>query len=92
MAAGRSSARQAVVGFAVGAGLVLGVGLFVLLDVPDRGRAASPSPSLGGGLAAGCTVLALDRDNSRTQAEPCPDLAPQVVAAVRAPPLVPAAY
>jgi hypothetical protein len=89
--AGRSSACRATVGFALGAGLVLGVGLFVLLDVADRGRDALTSPSLGGGLAAGCTVLALDRDNSRTQAEPCPDFAPQVVAAIRAPPPIPTA-
>jgi hypothetical protein len=78
-----------VVGFALGAGLVLGIGTFALLDGLDR-RAAF----LSGRLAAGCTVLALDRNNGRTQAEPCPEFAPQLIAALTftTPVTVPAAY
>jgi hypothetical protein len=82
----RGSPSGLAVGFALGAGLGLGVGLLVLSDGHDRGAFLSAR------LAVGCTVLALDRNNGRTKAEPCRDLALQLTAALRAPRLVPAAH
>lgn len=90
--ASRSGIRWSLIGCALGAGLALGGGLGVLLDARADGRAALPNPTKGVGLAEGCTVLALDRKNGRTEAAPCPAAAQQVAAAFHSPRPMPAAY
>jgi hypothetical protein len=69
------------------AGLVLGAGLFTLMDAAESGLEHP-----GAGLAVGCTTLVLDRDNGRTEAGPCPVLAPQVAAIFQAPLPTPTAH
>jgi len=87
--AGRGVVRWVVV-LVLSAGFVLGAGLFTIMDAAESGH--EQSRHFGAGLADGCTALALDRDNGRTEARPCPEAAPQVAAIFRAPLLPPTAY
>jgi hypothetical protein len=83
--------RLGVGGALICSGLALGIGLFALVDALDAGPEAATAP-LGASLADGCTTLALDRDNGRTEAEPCPDVGAQVARAGSAQLFVATAY
>jgi hypothetical protein len=82
--AGRGSMRLAAVGLALGAGLVVGASLTVLLDAPSSARELPVTLRLDAGISGGCTTLALDRDQGRTEAEPCPQPPPQLAGTFQA--------
>ena len=87
--AGRRAVRW-VAGFVLGAGFALGAGLFMLMDAAESGQ--EQPQHLGAGLDDGCTALALDRNNGRTEAKPCPEIAPQLAAISRTRLLPPTAH
>ena len=89
-AGARRGAVRWVAGLLLSAGFVLGAGLFTIMDAAESGH--EQPRHLGAGLTDGCTALALDRDNGRTEARPCPELAPQEAANFQAPLLPPTAY
>jgi hypothetical protein len=84
--------RLSIGGVLICAGVALGIGLFALVDTLDIEPEPSAALQLGAGLADGCTTLALDRDNGRTEAEPCPDVGAQVARAGNAQLFVATAY
>jgi len=90
--ASRASMRLAAVGLALGAGLVVGASLMVLLDAPSSARELPAALRLDAPVSGGCTTLALDRGNGRTEAEPCPQPPPQLAATFPASPPAPTAY
>ena len=86
------AARQRAIRLAAGGsllitGFALGAALYALVD--DLESDALPAAAIE--LADGCTTLALDRSNGRTEAEPCRDT-PEVTATLQASLIVRAAY
>jgi hypothetical protein len=90
--ASRGSMRLAAVGLALGAGLVVGASLMVLLDAPSSARELPATLRLDAGVSGGCTTLALDRDKGRTEAEPCPQPTPQLAGTFQPPLAAPTVY
>jgi hypothetical protein len=88
----RGNVRLAAVGLALGAGLVVGASLMVLLDAPSSARELPAVLRLDAGVSGGCTTLALDRDKGRTEAEPCPQPPPQLAGTFQVPLTAATAY